>query len=644
MNQAEFNKKLAALRARREEITRLYAEGRMTKAEKNLGMRQVLDAIGELRAEAQTANATNREKPRPKTAAERRAEANARARAGRDFKKDLKGDSLAAPKGDATPTVRKRGSQKGLQKDLLKRLVSEDGYVNLDLVDKASKDGLLAEGEANKLRQIAAANNDRLMAKRVAKNKTLPGAVRGPRILAEDYVTSERSAGSRERPAGSIRGQSVGRARGNPLGRVTHTPGVRVESGPGVKPEPKSSAEVRAGRRTGKVVVPKKAKTLPIVAKPKPVEPATVAPVRRKGKVVVPKGAKGLPIAKRVVAAEPPAAPAPKPRVQKAVKATPPPVEAAPAAPKKTAAAPKKTAAAKKATSRPVKAAKTAPAAPKAAPKAPRAGKAAAAPTVASEPVKKATAAPRVRDFNSSAAGRKAIDDYKSGKITRSELVAKQRKFSGAVPQAGKAAGGELVPRSSAVIRRGELVPRPSSAVSTVAKNGSKVLSRVGKAARIAGRVAGPVGNAMLLRDLAVELRKQEDLKRSIGNKSIKTLSKAEQNAMMDRLLKQSKRKAVARPAAAGKTASHPTGPTTRKATGPRGTIATATAPKGTTTVKSAVTNRKVHTVKRGDTLWGIARTNNTSVDALLKKNPIVAERRRQGKTSIFAGTKIKVK
>lgn len=49
------------------------------------------------------------------------------------------------------------------------------------------------------------------------------------------------------------------------------------------------------------------------------------------------------------------------------------------------------------------------------------------------------------------------------------------------------------------------------------------------------------------------------------------------------------------------------------------------------------------HTVKRGDTLWDIAQSNKTTVSALLKANPVIAERRKAGKTSIYSGSKVRI-
>jgi LysM repeat protein len=49
------------------------------------------------------------------------------------------------------------------------------------------------------------------------------------------------------------------------------------------------------------------------------------------------------------------------------------------------------------------------------------------------------------------------------------------------------------------------------------------------------------------------------------------------------------------------------------------------------------------HVVKHGDTLWGIARDNKTTVSAILGANPTIAERRKNGQTSIFSGTKVRI-
>lgn len=48
-------------------------------------------------------------------------------------------------------------------------------------------------------------------------------------------------------------------------------------------------------------------------------------------------------------------------------------------------------------------------------------------------------------------------------------------------------------------------------------------------------------------------------------------------------------------------------------------------------------------TVKKGDTLSGIAAANKTTVKDILKANPVVAKRKADGKVDIFSGTKIRI-
>ena len=48
-------------------------------------------------------------------------------------------------------------------------------------------------------------------------------------------------------------------------------------------------------------------------------------------------------------------------------------------------------------------------------------------------------------------------------------------------------------------------------------------------------------------------------------------------------------------------------------------------------------------TVKKGDSLWAIAKKNGTTVAALLKANPTIAQRRKAGKVDIYSGSKVRV-
>lgn len=57
----------------------------------------------------------------------------------------------------------------------------------------------------------------------------------------------------------------------------------------------------------------------------------------------------------------------------------------------------------------------------------------------------------------------------------------------------------------------------------------------------------------------------------------------------------------------------------------------------------TAGASRGTHIVKRGDTLWGIAQKNNTTVSALLKANPTIAKRKAEGKVTIFSGSKVRI-
>lgn len=50
-----------------------------------------------------------------------------------------------------------------------------------------------------------------------------------------------------------------------------------------------------------------------------------------------------------------------------------------------------------------------------------------------------------------------------------------------------------------------------------------------------------------------------------------------------------------------------------------------------------------VYTVKSGDNLWNIAKSNKTTVSAILKANPTIAKRREAGKVDIFSGSKVRI-
>lgn len=49
------------------------------------------------------------------------------------------------------------------------------------------------------------------------------------------------------------------------------------------------------------------------------------------------------------------------------------------------------------------------------------------------------------------------------------------------------------------------------------------------------------------------------------------------------------------------------------------------------------------YTVKSGDNLWDIAQRNKTTVSALLKANPTIAQRRKAGKVDIYSGSKVRI-
>ena len=75
-----------------------------------------------------------------------------------------------------------------------------------------------------------------------------------------------------------------------------------------------------------------------------------------------------------------------------------------------------------------------------------------------------------------------------------------------------------------------------------------------------------------------------------------------------------------------------------------KGASSAANIARGTVTKPTGSTqSRSVHTVKRGDTLWDIAQKNNTTVSALLKANPTIAQRKAAGKVTIFSGSKVRI-
>lgn len=68
-----------------------------------------------------------------------------------------------------------------------------------------------------------------------------------------------------------------------------------------------------------------------------------------------------------------------------------------------------------------------------------------------------------------------------------------------------------------------------------------------------------------------------------------------------------------------------------------------ATKTKPSSTAAPTAAKSGTHAVSKGDTLWAIAKANNTSVDAILKVNPELAKRKAAGKTMLFTGTKVRI-
>ena len=63
---------------------------------------------------------------------------------------------------------------------------------------------------------------------------------------------------------------------------------------------------------------------------------------------------------------------------------------------------------------------------------------------------------------------------------------------------------------------------------------------------------------------------------------------------------------------------------------------------KGANRTSTPMTGKVVR-VKRGDTLYGIAQKNNTTVSALYKANPALAKRKAAGRTVIYSNTAVRV-
>lgn len=64
---------------------------------------------------------------------------------------------------------------------------------------------------------------------------------------------------------------------------------------------------------------------------------------------------------------------------------------------------------------------------------------------------------------------------------------------------------------------------------------------------------------------------------------------------------------------------------------------------KSSTTSSTPKTVKGAHVVKTGDTLWGIAKANKTTVAKLYEANPTLAARKKAGKVQIFSGTKVRI-
>ena len=190
-----------------------------------------------------------------------------------------------------------------------------------------------------------------------------------------------------------------------------------------------------------------------------------------------------------------------------------------------------------------------------------------------------------------------------------------------------------------------------------------EALPKVAKAARVAGRLAGPVGVVASMYDAASTLSDKEKLKNAVASRKAVMEAAAGKVSKGDNMFDtaaKAKKATLAKKAAAdkargtmlpadrgskGKNASK-TYTEGRRADNASSASPSTKAPSGdskTPSVASKAVSSSTHTVKRGDTLWGIAQANNTTVSTLLKLNPTIAKRKADGKVTIFSGSKVRV-
>lgn len=287
-----------------------------------------------------------------------------------------------------------------------------------------------------------------------------------------------------------------------------------------------------------------------------------------------------------------------------------------------------------------------------------KAAKAPAAPGKkgASSNKKNAPAAPE--SSGTKAAGKK------SGTATSATPSGKK---TGGSKVAAKAPGKELVPAGRVRVVSGREAiavkgkPKFTQKLAKVASKAvnSETAAALGKLARVSGRAAGVFGVALSAKDVADTLTDKKKLagafkargaimdaaagkmmpqyqsastgagiktKTAVAKTKIQTSKNAGRRVSADR--------ADSSRGAASAAANVAAGRVTKPIVKPVGPTSTSTSGKP---IKGAVT------VKRGDTLWGIARDNSTTVDALLKANPTLAKRKAAGKTVLFSNTKVRI-
>lgn len=176
-------------------------------------------------------------------------------------------------------------------------------------------------------------------------------------------------------------------------------------------------------------------------------------------------------------------------------------------------------------------------------------------------------------------------------------------------------------------------------------------------AAKFASKAAGPLGVAAGLYDSASTLADKKKLaSAAVGRRAVMDAAAGKMNksdSMFDTAAK-ARKMALAKKAAAARVrgtmipadrGSRGKNTSRTYTEGRRADNASSrpTSTKSTPNASKTPSGASTHVVKRGDTLWDIAQANNTTVSTLLKLNPQIAQRKAEGKTTIFSGSKVRI-